>query len=98
VVKSPIVGSPDEKLDVPFNALALDGADIPTTIYVGTDFGVLRSMDIGQSAAPLLAHFRILFVAKIKIFDRITYSIGLQSSGAYAIRQRRNAVGKETHP
>ena len=53
VVKSPIVGSPDEKLDVPFNALALDGADIPTTIYVGTDLGVLRSMDVGQSWSVL---------------------------------------------
>jgi hypothetical protein len=53
VVKSPIVGSPDEKLDVPFNALALDGTDIPTTIYVGTDLGVLRSMDVGQSWSVL---------------------------------------------
>jgi hypothetical protein len=35
-----------------------------------------------------------LVVAKIKIADRITYSIGLQSSGAYAIRQRRNAIGE----
>jgi hypothetical protein len=53
VVKSPILGSPDEKLDVPFNALALDGTDIPTTIYVGTDLGVLRSMDVGQSWSVL---------------------------------------------
>jgi hypothetical protein len=53
VVKSPIVGSPDEKLDVPFNALALDGTDIPTTIYVGTDLGVLRSMDVGKSWSVL---------------------------------------------
>ena len=37
--------SPD--LDVPFGALALDGADTPTTIYVGTDLGVLRSVDDG---------------------------------------------------
>jgi hypothetical protein len=53
VVKSPVVGSPDEKLDLPFNALALDGADIPTTIYVGTDLGLLRSMDVGQSWSVL---------------------------------------------
>lgn len=39
--------SPD--LDVPFGALALDGADTPTTIYVGTDLGVLRSVDRGQT-------------------------------------------------
>ena len=38
--------SPD--LDVPFGALALDGADTPTTIYVGTDLGVLRSVDDGR--------------------------------------------------
>ena len=34
-------------LNVPFGALALDGADTPTTIYVGTDLGVLRSVDRG---------------------------------------------------
>ena len=39
--------SPD--LDVPFGGLALDGGDTPTTIYVGTDFGVLRSVDLGAS-------------------------------------------------
>ncbi|HLZ88662.1 MAG TPA: choice-of-anchor D domain-containing protein, partial [Puia sp.] len=39
--------SPD--LDLPCNALALDGTDTPTTIYVGTDFGVLRSVDIGAT-------------------------------------------------
>lgn len=36
-------------LDVPFGGLALDGADTPTTIYVGTDLGVLRSVDDGAS-------------------------------------------------
>ena len=40
--------SPD--LDAPFGALALDGRDTPTTIYVGTDVGgVLRSVDLGAS-------------------------------------------------
>jgi hypothetical protein len=39
--------SPD--LDVPFGALALDGTDTPTTIYVGTDLGVLRSVDDGAT-------------------------------------------------
>jgi photosystem II stability/assembly factor-like uncharacterized protein len=40
--------SPD--LDAPFGALALDGQDTPTTIYVGTDVGgVLRSVDLGAS-------------------------------------------------
>jgi photosystem II stability/assembly factor-like uncharacterized protein len=34
-------------LDLPFNALALDGSETPTAIYAGTDFGVLRSVDGG---------------------------------------------------
>ena len=36
-------------LDLPFSALALDGSDTPTTIYAGTEFGVLRSVDLGAS-------------------------------------------------
>jgi hypothetical protein len=36
-------------IDIPFNAIALDGASTPTTIYVGTDLGVLRSADGGAS-------------------------------------------------
>jgi hypothetical protein len=48
-VASPTVGGLKEKLDLPFNAIALDGTVVPTTIYVGTDFGVLRSMDAGLS-------------------------------------------------
>jgi len=36
-------------LDVPFSALALDGSDTPTTIYVGTHLGVLRSVDLGAT-------------------------------------------------
>ena len=46
---SPTVGSLAEQLDLPFNAIALDGTDVPTTIYVGTDMGVLRSVDLGVS-------------------------------------------------
>ena len=40
-------------LDLPFSAIALDGTDVPTTIYVGTDFGVLRSVDGGLSWSVL---------------------------------------------
>ncbi len=40
-------------LDLPFNAITLDGADTPTTIYVGTDLGVLRSVDSGSSWSVL---------------------------------------------
>ena len=36
-------------LDVPFGALALDGSDLPTTIYAGCDLGVLRSVNDGAS-------------------------------------------------
>ncbi len=36
-------------LDVPFGGLALDGTDSPTTIYAGTDLGVLRSVDEGAT-------------------------------------------------
>ena len=36
-------------LDLPFNAIALDGTTTPTTIYAGTDFGVLRSVDGGAN-------------------------------------------------
>jgi len=36
-------------LDLPFNALALDGGQSPSGIYAGTDFGVLRSVDGGAN-------------------------------------------------
>jgi photosystem II stability/assembly factor-like uncharacterized protein len=36
-------------VNIPHGALELDGADTPTTIYVGTDLGVLRSIDRGQT-------------------------------------------------
>lgn len=40
-------------VNVPFGALALDGTDTPTTIYVGTDLGVLRSVDRGATWSVL---------------------------------------------
>src|SRR6202040_2251398 len=42
-----------EPIDIPFNAIAFDGSDTPTTIYVGTDLGVLRSVDGGSSWSVL---------------------------------------------
>ncbi|CAM2188784.1 Abnormal spindle-like microcephaly-associated protein ASH domain-containing protein [Paraburkholderia sacchari] len=36
-------------LDLPFNAIALDGSTTPATLYTGTDFGVLRSVDGGAN-------------------------------------------------
>jgi hypothetical protein len=50
---SPKVGLPAAELDIPCNAIALDGTDVPTTIYVGTDIGVLRSVDAGASWSVL---------------------------------------------
>lgn len=40
-------------LDLPFNAVALDGTETPTAIYAGTDLGVLRSVDGGASWSVL---------------------------------------------
>src|SRR5262249_47470400 len=34
-------------VDVPHNVIALDGSTSPTTIYVGTDLGVMRSTNGG---------------------------------------------------
>ena len=50
---SPTVGLPATELNIPCNAIALDGTDVPTTIYVGTDIGVLRSVDAGVSWSVL---------------------------------------------
>ncbi len=36
------------EVNVPCSALALDGGEIPSTIYVGTEFGILRSVDGGS--------------------------------------------------
>jgi hypothetical protein len=40
-------------LNVPFAALALDGSTTPTTLFAGTDFGVLRSVDGGATWSVL---------------------------------------------
>ncbi len=40
-------------LDVPFGAIAIDGTDSPPTLYVGTDLGVLRSVDDGATWTAL---------------------------------------------
>jgi photosystem II stability/assembly factor-like uncharacterized protein len=36
-------------VDLPFSALALSAKSTPTTIFAGTDLGVLRSVDLGAS-------------------------------------------------
>ena len=40
-------------LDLPHNAIALDGSETPTALYTGTDFGVLRSVDGGANWSVL---------------------------------------------
>jgi hypothetical protein len=40
-------------IDAPFSAIALQGGIFPTPIYVGTEFGVLRSVDGGSSWSVL---------------------------------------------
>lgn len=36
-------------VDLPFNAVALDSSGVPTVVYAGTDFGVLRTVDGGAT-------------------------------------------------
>lgn len=40
-------------VNVPVNAIALDGTPAPTTIYIGNDLGVMRSVDGGANWAVL---------------------------------------------
>jgi photosystem II stability/assembly factor-like uncharacterized protein len=54
-------------LNVPFNAVALDGNDTPTAIYAGTEFGVVRSVDGGASWSVLDdIHF-----PRVPVFDLV---------------------------
>ncbi|MFZ0678070.1 choice-of-anchor D domain-containing protein [Candidatus Binatus sp.] len=55
-------------LDVPFDGLALDGTTSPTTIYAGSDLGVLRSVDGGVTWTTLDAlHFPNAVVSDLQI-------------------------------
>jgi hypothetical protein len=40
-------------VDIPMGAIALDATTTPTTIYVGTDLGVVRTVDLGRSWSVL---------------------------------------------
>jgi hypothetical protein len=54
-------------LNIPFNAIALDGTDNPTAIFAGTDFGVLRSVDGGATWSVLDdVHF-----PRVPVFDLV---------------------------
>ncbi len=55
-------------LNVPFDGLALDGASSPTTIYAGSDLGVVRSIDGGNTWSTLDAiHFPNAPVTDLRI-------------------------------
>ncbi|MGH9343044.1 MAG: choice-of-anchor D domain-containing protein, partial [Terriglobia bacterium] len=65
-------------LNIPFNAIAADGSETPTTIYVGTDFGVLRSVDGGLSWSVLDdIHF-----PRVPVLDLI-YRSGILRAATY---------------
>ena len=55
-------------IDVPFDGLVLDGGTSPTTIYAGSDLGVLRSVDGGVTWTTLDAlHFPNAVVSDLQI-------------------------------
>ena len=65
-------------LNAPFNAIALDGSVTPTGIYVGTEFGVLRSLDGGASWSILDdIHF-----PRVPVLD-LVFRNGILRAGTY---------------
>jgi hypothetical protein len=68
VVTSSTVTDVAPALNVPFDAIALDGGTSPTTIYAGSDLGVLRSVDGGATWTTLDAlHFPNAIVSDLQI-------------------------------
>lgn len=73
-------------VDVPCSAIALDGTTVPTTLYVGTDLGVIRSVDLGASWSvlddihfPHVPVFDLAFNAKAGVLRAGTYGRGVFS-------------------
>ena len=71
-------------LNVACGAIALDGTTVPTTLYVGTDFGVIRSTDGGASWSilddihlPLVPVFDLKFNATAGVLRAGTYGRGV---------------------
>jgi len=52
-------------VDLPCGAIAVDGTTVPSTLYVGTDLGVIRSMDGGKSWSVL----DDLHFPRVPVFD-----------------------------
>lgn len=71
-------------VDIPCGAIAVDGTTTPTTLYVGTDFGVIRSMDGGASWSvlddihfPRAPVFDLAFNATAGVLRAGTYGRGV---------------------
>jgi len=71
-------------VDVPCGAIAVDGTTTPTTLYVGTDLGVIRSVDGGASWSvldgihfPHAPVFDLGFNAQAGVLRAATYGRGV---------------------
>jgi hypothetical protein len=71
-------------LDLPCGAIAVDGTTTPTTLYVGTDLGVIRSVDGGNSWSvlddihfPDVPVYDLGFNAKAGVLRAATYGRGV---------------------
>jgi hypothetical protein len=71
-------------LDLPCGAIAVDGTTTPTTLYVGTDLGVIRSVDGGATWSvlddihfPRVPVFDLAFNAKAGVLRAATYGRGV---------------------
>jgi hypothetical protein len=71
-------------LDLPCGAIAVDGTTTPTTLYVGTDLGVIRSVDGGNSWSvlddihfPRVPVYDLIFNAKAGVLRAATYGRGV---------------------
>ena len=71
-------------VDVPCGAVAVDGTTVPTTLYVGTDLGVIRSIDGGNSWTvlddlhfPRAPVFDLAFNTKAGVLRAATYGRGV---------------------
>ena len=75
-------------VDLPCGAIAADATTTPTTLYVGTDYGVLRSTDRGASWSvldeihfPKVPVFDLAFNAQAGVLRAATYGRGVFQFG-----------------
>jgi hypothetical protein len=81
-------------IDAPFSAIALQGGIFPTPIFVGTEFGVLRSFDGGSSWSVLDdIHFPRVPVLDLAIRSDLGLLVaGTYGRGAFAFSNNRDPV------